>query len=991
MQDFKDQEPGDKVLSFFLPHHAVLKRREHGYLLNDLFHTGPVLQADIVQVITNWRLYQFVFTGDIQKMYRQIWIHPDDRPYQQILFRRKKDEPVKSFQLKTVTFGINCAPFLAIRTLLELGKDVESSNPSASEILSREIYVDDILSGGHSVEEAKHKQIDLKSVLHTAGFPVKKVAANHSSLLDYLPREDLLNEEFLKIDTCSVTKTLGVRWNAIADVFSYSVQPIEIPTSVTKRQMLSVIAKLYDPQGWIGPVVIIAKIYMQELWELKTDWDEVVPTHLFSKWLIFLANLPSIGDIQIPRWVNFSTNSTIQLHGFCDASEKAYCGAVYIRTTASSGETHCHLIVAKTRVTPLQQLTIPKLELCGALLVTNLITNVSKSLKYQHDVALWTDSAIVLGWLQRKPQTLKTFVSNRIADIQKLVSASQWKHVKTNENPADLGSRGCTPQELLESQLWWHGPSWLKLAEEEWPKPRSFEPTDIEVKVSALFTTDTIDITSRFSSFQRCIRVISYIFRFYHNLKKKQTFLATEITTEEVEFTKNRLVQLAQQSWYSREIFCLQQKLKIPTKSSILSLNPFLDDCGLLRVGGRITHAEISYSAKHPIIIPPKSHLADLIIQFTHKILLHSEFQLMLRAIRQGYYIPQLKNLIRRCIRSCKACTIYKHNFKQQLMGSLPPERVQFSPPFTHTGVDFAGPFNLKTSLLRNAKVVKGYAAVFVCFSTKAVHLEVCSELSTEAFLATFSRFVGRRGLPRTMFSDNGRNFLGASSALLKEHNKFLQSAEQALIQKYNLHGFKWSFIPPYSPHMGGLWESAVKSMKSHLKKIATNTNFTFEEFTTLLVRIEAVLNSRPLSPLSQNPGELLPLTPGHFLRGAPMIAAPELPSTTTLENLSHISRWERLKAMQHIFAQRWKSEYVTELQRRYKWKSAMENVKIDDFVIIREDFLPPTEWKLGRISKLYRGKDQNVRVADIITQHGTITRPLVKICVLPHVSNPQT
>ena len=316
-------------------------------------------------------------------------------------------------------------------------------------------------------------------------------------------------------------------------------------------------------------------------------------------------------------------------------------------------------------------------------------------------------------------------------------------------------------------------------------------------------------------------------------------------------------------------------------------------------------------------------------------------------------------------------------------MAALPPERVNFSLPFTYTGVDFAGPFNLKTSNLRNTKLIKGYAAIFVCFATRAVHLEVCSDLSTDAFLACFDRFVGRRGFPKTMFSDNGRNFLGASVSLLKSHD-FLKHAEKALVEKYSAHGFSWSFIPPYAPHMGGLWEAAVKSMKSHLKKVASNLNFTYEEFATILVRIEAVLNSRPISPLIENPSELLPLTPGHLLRGAPIIAPPEAPEEPPLKSVSFVKRWDRLKALQNIFARRWKNEYITELQRRVKWKAEQPNLKPNDFVIVKDDLLPPTEWRLGRIVKVIHGKDNKVRVAEIKTQNGTITRSIAKLCILP-------
>ncbi|XP_023307011.2 uncharacterized protein LOC111688737 [Lucilia cuprina] len=238
------------------------------------------------------------------------------------------------------------------------------------------------------------------------------------------------------------------------------------------------------------------------------------------------------------------------------------------------------------------------------------------------------------------------------------------------------------------------------------------------------------------------------------------------------------------------------------------------------------------------------------------------------------------------------------------------------------------------------------------------------------------------------MFSDNGRNFLGASYALLKNHNIFLKSVEKALIEKYSTHGFNWSFIPPYAPHMDGLWEAAVSSMKTHLKKITANLSFIYEEFSTILVRIEAVLNSRRLSPITENTTEVLPLTPGHLLRGAPITALPEAPGELQIENVPLFKRWERIKALQHIFARRWKTEYISQLQRRFKCQKERDNLKPDDIVIVKEDFLPPTEWRLGRVTNVIYGRDSKIRVAEVRTRNGTILRPVVKLCLLP-TNNP--
>ncbi|XP_046811888.1 uncharacterized protein LOC111690105 [Lucilia cuprina] len=288
----------------------------------------------------------------------------------------------------------------------------------------------------------------------------------------------------------------------------------------------------------------------------------------------------------------------------------------------------------------------------------------------------------------------------------------------------------------------------------------------------------------------------------------------------------------------------------------------------------------------------------------------------MMNAIQSQFYIPGLKRTVKKCVHHCLVCVRYKQKLKSQIMAALPPERCSFSLPFTYAGVDFAGPFQIKSGNLRNSPYMKGYACIFVCFSTKAIHLEACSSLSSDAFLAAFARFTGRRGLPKRLMSDNGTNFLGASRSLRKESLLFLRKSAEDISKKYAVHGFEWKFIPPSAPHMGGLWEAGVKSFKIHFQKIAGNQKFNFEEFSTLLTRIESVLNSRPLSPMSEDPEDLQALTPGHFLRGAPLMFAPELPS----ENLSIINRWERLKAFHHRLSQRWKTEYLHELHKHYKW-----------------------------------------------------------------------
>lgn len=389
-----------------------------------------------------------------------------------------------------MTFGLNCAPYLAIRTLLQLASDSALQYPKAASILCWETYVDDILSGDFSVEEALTAQGELIDTLKSAGLPLKKITANDPRLLTHLPKEDLYDLDFLHLHESSSTKTLSIKWNAITDTFSYSYTLIAQSAKITKRQILSSVAKLFDPAGWLSPLVIRAKILMQQLWLEGLDWDEDISSESLQNRNSLVQDLSKIETTNIPRWLQFMPEDTVQIHGFSDASKVAYCATVYIRCQSKTHTTFSNLLVAKSKVAPVQTVCLPRLELNGAVLLANIVNYVNNSLNFNKTKTyLWTDSSIVLGWLSKPPSSWETYVANRIAQIHRSVPNASWRHVSTHDNPADLGTRGCRSQDLANNTLWWQGPSWLTKPSSEWPNRNPLKTINKPKETQTLHTS----------------------------------------------------------------------------------------------------------------------------------------------------------------------------------------------------------------------------------------------------------------------------------------------------------------------------------------------------------------------------------------------------------------------------------------------------------------------------------------------------------------------
>lgn len=560
-----------------------------------------------------------------------------------------------------------------------------------------------------------------------------------------------------------------------------------------------------------------------------------------------------------------------------------------------------------------------------------------------------------------------------------------WRHVGSKDNPADCASRGMLLNELEGHGLWWNGPSFLYKQMEEWPVQRQGilgpEQEWEERRQTRAFNvtlTTSNEILNRFSNIDRLLFVTAYALRWRSRTKGGVTPSPCE-----KEEALHHWIRLTQHDIFASEYEALQAGREISTRSRLLKLNPqWSAEERIIRVGGRIRNANIAMEAKHPAIIPNKTHLSWLIIDNAHKKVLHGGVQVTARYIRKRFWILHDRQSVKTQLQKCVQCFRFKQQAGKQQMGDLPRMRVQMNRPFHHTGIDFAGYFDVKLNALRSTRFTKCYVAIFICLTTKAIHLELVSDLSTRAFIDALKKFVSRRGIPLHIHSDNGTNFVGASNELPKMLHDASSTAGQLVAYELLKDNIQWHFNPAHAPHFGGIWEANVRVMKMHLNRVLQGKKLWFDEFCTILCQIEAVMNSRPLCPLTDDVDDDEAITPSHLLVG---YAINTLPETSAAGDESKArTRYERMRMIYQDFWHQWSQDYLAQLQQRTKWNTAQPNAHIGQLVLLRDENLPPSRWVMGRILRVFPGKDSLVRAVELRRGGAIITRPVHQLCILP-------
>ncbi|XP_064473912.1 uncharacterized protein LOC135388341 [Ornithodoros turicata] len=988
---------------YYMPHHAVIREdrittkmrivfdassHEAGTSsLNDNLNAGPNLNPDIMPLLMNFRLYPVALVSDVQKAFLQIAIHEDDRDALRLLWYSTTPVDgqlvpnVETWRMTRVTFGTAPSTFLLAATLQHHIQRHASEHPRLARILENSIYVDDVIFGAANEEEAEEMYTETLQLFGKASMKLQKWGSN-----SYAMREKFKSEPDAVL-IGNTTKVLGIPWNQEQDTLSLPLDfhrtSGEYNGMTTKRQVLRSVAQIYDPLGFILPYTVTGKMLLQEIWKHGLEWDAPLPDDIARKWGAWHNELQDLKDIEIPRCYlpDMSTEIQPQLHFFSDASPGAYGTVVYLRLGGCADGYKTQLIAARSRIAPVKEVTLARMELLGALMSARLASYLRDNFKLTTSDFFWTDSMIALQWIRGDANRWPQFVRNRVTEIQQKVEKDRWRYVGTEANPADLLTRGTSPKKLLQSKLWWKGPSWLAQSDDKWPSPEVNEMTrthvhkeQVVLQTIAPSCSDPVMDLGRFSNVNNLHRVTAWIIRFTKNSRGIGR-INGPLSASEIQQAERYWVRQEQESAFADEISALGSNNALKRTSKLKDLRPFIDDDGILRLGGRMGGSRQTFSECHPIILPTHSHYARLLILQSHRQVFHCGVRDTLVQLRERFWILRARQQVKRILRGCVTCRRNDARHLTQPDGQLPPDRVTMSHPFEVTGIDFAGPVMLK----RRRNYHKGYIVLFTCAVTRAVHLELCEDMSAIKFLQAFRRFTARRGICQTIYSDNALTF----KKVAREIRDIQRILTDPLVQDYSSrNGIRWKFIPERAPWWGGFYERLIRSVKSALRKTLSRNVVDFIEMQTLLAEVEAMMNSRPITFVYNENSEPTPLTPATMIMGRRLLAPPSTESTTSRNTIHDASStkiretWKRQLHYLNAVWNRWQQEYLSELRSAYHSKGTNDcDVRTGDLVLVKEPNCPRLQWKMALVEKVFTGSDGRVRVCLIRTPGRTILR----------------
>ena len=1003
--------------------HDAGQQTFEGVSLNTLLLQGPKLQTCLVEVLLQTRVFKYVVTCDVSKMFLNLAIEDRDADYLRFLYRPPgSNHQLSCFRIIKLAFGLNCSPYLAIATFR---KHIENWSSRTTCKVEKEAcgqllvlsYVDDCTLGADSERELQALVEAAVRILKAAHFEVRKFCSNSSKILAKIPTDHKapVEEKWefgTKTEISQDTKTLGLSWSCSSDSYNFvSYANLARDDKNTRRSILSLVSKIaYDSLGLLSPLVLKARLIVQSMCRTKLGWDDPAPDDVVERWRQFQDDLPNLKGLHFPRRVH---GLNPEIHCFVDASNVGLCCAIYCRFFDEEKKSfQSHLIFSRTKTGPLEEnsVSIPRLELAAIVLGVKCIDKVLQALQnYFKRIQMWSDSEISLCWLKKEANTLVPYVGNRVLKWQD--KRYPIRYVESKNNSADIGAKSGDVK-ALHSSLWRFGPQFLKLPEEQWPDAkaaanpdgareelRKSERLKEEVECINLALAEQynypvevlalpLSIDEEDQNIQTRLNTLCTLYlaahRFLTIMKENEWGNKNPLQKfpDKVDFTRlayhdmaiNFMVRKHQELHFCQEIHDLRTKEKVSRDSRVLKLNPVMSENGILRAGGRLQFGPFEDEFREPAILDGKSLFVQNLILFYHNLHQHAGVKWLQVFFRQKFWILRARSVIKKAIHKCFTCRIYNAKRASQMMAPLPKFRFE-EIPFACAAVDYAGPFQV-TSRRTTLKV---WVCVFCCLSSRAVHLEIVQGLDTESFLNALTRFLNCCGFVKVLVSDNGTQFVKGAKVVQKSLNECRQDAE--FCNFLNVHGIKFITNPAFSSHTGGVFEIKVKAVKTCLRKHLKTEIVNEVVFYTLIRKIQGYINDTPLCAyVDEDSEELHVVTPSMLTLGRRISAL----GGPLMENLdaygdeknSVLDRYERTRELAKKLRDGWRDSYMQALLTRPKWTKGGRDLKVGDEVLLLDSNQKNRYgWPIGWIKDIHYSNDSKPRYFTIQTKGGLTTR----------------
>ena len=946
--------------------------KNNGVSLNSALSPGPNILQSLFGILLRFRQGAVAVNADIKDHFSQVVVPERQQPLLAFLWAPDLEtEPAVYVNTRHV-FGATCSPAIAVFALTKAAE----ADPRLADVISRSFYMDDFYLSGSTKDEVLQTASRVESTLKGSGFELGKWMSNDATVIEHWPVASRANA--LKIfgpeiqGPLPTVKALGVAWDARLDTFTFHCRKQEAPIT-TVASVLSVLASVFDPLGIVGPYVLAGKQIFQAMWlQAAPNWRAKAPKDLCVPWAAWMEGIPKVAALRVPRWYGFAPRTELTLHMFADASTVGYGAVGYLAAGGSSA-----FVAAKTRVVPPKRSgNMPRLELQASLLGTRLLRTLLAEL---HDLnvtnaVLWSDSQTTLHWLLNDDVRHDTFVNNRVADIQEMIAAMRVptvvRYVPTLDNPADLASRGSTADEfLVQFQFWSEGPTFIRQPVADWP-------TNLVPKQSseASALSDQIDLAhvAQIGTLRKRTPLIDSLGDDYTAflIEKSGFDIPTASILKETEVD---ILRAAQLECFPADI---QACAASPTKSVVRRVGPFrhrqvfLDRDGLLRLQTRAVDVpDRPPEAAVPIVLPRNHAVTTLIIRDAHVHgVEHQGTNSTHAEVMQRFHIPKGRPVVIRVLLHCEYCHSRRPRPVQPPMGPLHDTRLQVrKPAWTNVGMDHFGPFVMN-------KKSKKWGLIFICLTTRAIHLEDVDGPGAEPFCQALERFIGRRSRPEKLSSDRGTAFVNLAEQSRKTAAAYATELETAALSRFSI---ELSFNPPGTPHWGGSWERMIREIKKIVKSAHDRVgNWRQNDFRTFLVRAEAILNRRPIA--FGPDGEILTpamlITPGAEIGIYPPFGAP------TFAGLERVKRAET-----HLW-DLWVRYYLPSISAKQIFGKALVDVILPgDWVLLKEGSNPlVSTWTKAKVLETYKSdKDDNIRSALVEVNGKKLLRDITRISIL--------